>query len=174
MERNSLLSRYEQMRRSAPADRVVLRDPCGKGASEMGDILNWSNLLGGAIGGIATWLFVDFVTRPLRQFYQMRAEIFERIQYYGNLPTHEPGASLETGEAERAIEAMNALRQLSTRIMSFAATEAPAVWLLRQRGHDPMQAGRSLIGYSNTIMTQGGERAIHRKKVLTALRIDEN
>jgi hypothetical protein len=140
----------------------------------MGGILNWSNLLGGAIGGIATWLFVDFVTRPLRQFYQMRAEIFERIQYYGNLPTHEPGASLETGEAERPIEAMNALRQLSTRMMSFAATEAPAVWLLRQCGYDPIQAGRALIGYSNTIMMQGGERAIHRKKVLTALRIDEN
>src|SRR5262245_11592300 len=142
--------------------------------SEMGEILNWSNLLGGAIGGLATWLCSDFVARPMRRFYQMRAEIFERIQFYGNLPTYEPGTSLDTNEAQRAIEAMNALRQLSTRMMSFAATEVTAVWLLRQWGYDPMQAGQSLIGYSNTIMKQDGERVIHRKKVLSALRFDEN
>jgi len=41
--------------------------------------LSWSNLFGGAIGGIASWFFVDFVTRPIRHFRQMRAEIFERI-----------------------------------------------------------------------------------------------
>ncbi len=57
----------------------------------MRDILNWSSLLGGGIGGIASWFFVDFIARPIRHFRQMRAEIYERMQYYGNVRVHEPG-----------------------------------------------------------------------------------
>jgi hypothetical protein len=70
---------------------------------------------------------------------------------------------------------MDALRQLGARIQSFAATEPIAVWLLwRWWGYNAMQAGQSLIGYSNTIMISGGERTDHRRNVLAALRIKED
>jgi hypothetical protein len=133
--------------------------------------LSWSNLFGGAIGGIASWFFVDFVTRPIRHFRQMRAEIFERIQYYDNLPVHDRGTALEGDEGKRAEEAMKTLRQLGARMLSFAATETTVVRLIQWRGYKPKDAGNSLIGYSNTIMIKGGERAVHRTNILTALRI---
>jgi hypothetical protein len=139
----------------------------------MRDVLSWSSLLSGAIGGIASWFFVDFITRPIRHFLQMRAEIFARIQYYGNLPVHERGAVLEGNEGEGAEEAMKTLRQLGARMLSFAATETTAMWLIQQGGYKPKDAGNSLIGYSNTIMIKGGERAVHRANILTALRIKE-
>lgn len=139
----------------------------------MRDVLSWSSLLGGAIGGIASWFFVDFITRPIRHFRQMRAEIFERIQYYGNLPVHERGTVFEGNEGERAEEAMKTLRQLGARMLSFAATETTAMWLIQRRGYNPKDASNSLIGYSGTIMIAGGERAVHRTNILTALRIKE-
>jgi hypothetical protein len=139
----------------------------------MRDVLSWSSLLGGIIGGIASWFFVDFITRPIRQFRQMRAEIFERIQYYGNLPVHDRGTVLEGNEGERAEEAMKILRELGVRMLSFAATETIAMWLIQRRGYKPKDAGNSLIGYSNTIMIKGSERAVHRTNILTALRIKE-
>jgi hypothetical protein len=114
--------------------------------------LSWSSLLGGAIGGIASWLFVDFITRPIRHFRQMRAEIFERIQYYGNLPVRERGTILEDNEGERAEEAMKNLRQLGVQMLSFAATETTAMWLSQRRGYNPKDASHSLIAYSGTIM----------------------
>jgi hypothetical protein len=95
----------------------------------MRDVLNWSNLLGGAIGGVASWLFVDFVARPIRRFRQMQAEIIERVHYFDNLPTHDRGADLGD-DGERAAEAMNTLRQLGARMLSFAATETTATWLM--------------------------------------------
>jgi hypothetical protein len=58
-----------------------------------GEILNWSNLLGGTIVGAATWFFADFFVR--RRFWQIRAEIVERMTFFGNLPTHERGADLK-------------------------------------------------------------------------------
>jgi hypothetical protein len=139
----------------------------------MRDVLSWSSLLGGVIGGIASWLFVDFITRPIHHFRQMRAEIFERIQYYDNLPVRERGTILEDSEGERAEEAMKNLRQLGVQMLSFAATETIAMWLIQWRGYNPKDAGHSLIAYSNTIMIAGGERAVHRTNILTALRIKE-
>jgi hypothetical protein len=137
----------------------------------MRDILNWSSLLGGGIGGIASWFFVDFIARPIRHFRQMRAEIYERMQYYDNVRAHEPGAALEGIEGEKAEEAMKTLRQLGTRMQAFAATESTAMWLIQWRGYKPKDAGHSLIGYAGTIMKMGGERAVHRANILAALRI---
>jgi hypothetical protein len=140
----------------------------------MRDVLNWSGLLGGAIGGIASWFFVDFIARPVRHFRQMRAEIYECMQYYGNVPAHELGTVFEgSDKGERAEEAMKTLRQLGARMLSFAATESTAMWLIQWRGYKPKDAGNSLIGYSNTIMITGGERAVHRANILAALRIGE-
>jgi hypothetical protein len=137
-----------------------------------GVILNWSSLLGGAIVGAATWFFADFFVRPIRRFWQMRAESVERINFFGNLLTHERGAGLGA-DAERTAEAMNTLRELGTRMLSFATTETLVVRLLRSLGFDPERAGRHLIAYSNTIMIKGAERAVHREEILEALRIKE-
>jgi hypothetical protein len=139
----------------------------------MRDILNWSSLVSGAIGGIASWFFVDFIARPISHFRQIRAEIFEYVQYYSNLPAHERGTVLQGDQGGRADEAVKTLRQLGTRMLSFAATETPALWLIQWRGYKPKDAGNSLIGYSNTIMVTGGEREVHRANILAALRIDE-
>jgi hypothetical protein len=109
----------------------------------MRDVLSWSSLLGGAIGGIATWFFVDFITRPIRRFRKMRAEIYERIQYYGNLPVHERGTVFEDNEGDRAEEAM---KTLGVGMLSFAATETMAMWLIqrcgaRSQAQEPADAG---------------------------------
>jgi hypothetical protein len=137
-----------------------------------GEILNWSNLLGGTIVGAATWFFADFFVRPIRRFWQIRAEIVERMNLFGNLPTHERGADLKA-DAERAEETMNTFRQLGGRMLSFATTETIAMWLVRCFGYDPERAARHLIGYSNTIMIKDGERAVHREEILESLRIKE-
>jgi hypothetical protein len=96
------------------------------------------------------------------------------MQYYGNLPAHKRGTVFEgSDKGERAEEAMKTLRQLGARMLSFAATETAAMRLIRWRRYRPKDAGNSLIGYSNTIMTTDGERAVHRANILDALRIEE-
>jgi hypothetical protein len=64
------------------------------------------------------------------------------------------------------------LRQLGTKMLSFAHTDALATnlirWLWR---YDAIKAGRSLMGLSHDLAVYGSERARHRQNIQTALRI---
>jgi hypothetical protein len=68
-------------------------------------------------------------------------------------------------------EAREASRQLGARMLAFAHTEWLANWLIVRLRYDPLKAGRSLIGVSNSIGTPGNERHQHKQNVMAALRI---
>jgi hypothetical protein len=76
-------------------------------------------------------------------------------------------------DTTRLKEALSALRQFGTRMLSFAATEPVAAKLIGLLQYDPVKAGRSLIGLSNCLPVYGQERAQHRRDLLIALRIIE-
>jgi hypothetical protein len=144
--------------------------------TSMSGSLSVLSVLAGAAGGVASWFATDFIARPIVRFFQMRSEIVQCILYYSNVraAASERGRVSENftdDDMARLQEAQSKLRQLAMQMQSFAATEDIALRLVIVRGYDPLEAGRSLVGYSNSIALYGDERAKHRKSVFAALRI---
>ena len=116
----------------------------------------------GIIGGLVGWFATDFLARPIRQFFQLRGEICEAMVMFDNV---------RTGDLTRLKEAREAFRELGARMLAFAHTEWLGNWLIVRLRYDPIKAGRSLIGVSNTIGTPGNELHQHKLNVMAALRI---
>ena len=115
----------------------------------------------GIIGGLVGWFATDFLARPIRQFFQLRGEICEAMVMFDNV---------RAGDLTRLKEAREAFRELGARMLAFAHTEWLGNWLIARLRYDPIKAGRSLIGVSNSIGT-AGERHQHKQNVMAALRI---
>src|SRR5262245_32265038 len=132
--------------------------------------MNLTSVLAGAAGGIVSWFVTDFIGRPVSGFFRLRTEIDQCIRFYGNVraPVSERGKVTEDFTAEdldRLQEAQAALRQLAMKMQSFAATERMAHTLVKALRYDPWTAGKSLVGYSNSIARYGDERVQHLNKV---------
>jgi hypothetical protein len=130
----------------------------------------------GFVGGIVSWFVSAFAAQPIHRFFQMRSEITQCILFYATVRAvgSERGdvtQGFTENDAALLKEAQSKLRDLAMQMQSFGATNCIASTLLRATGFDPMNAGRSLVGYSNSIAVYGDERAQHRKSVFTALRI---
>src|SRR6266700_2373491 len=116
----------------------------------------------GIIGGLVGWFATDFLARPIRQFFQLRGERCEAMVMFGNV---------RAGDLKRLKEARDAFRELGARMLAFAHTEWLGNWLIARLRYDPIKAGRSLIGVSNTIGTPGNELHQRKLNVMAALRI---
>jgi hypothetical protein len=132
----------------------------------------------GLVGGVASWFATDFVARPIHRFFQMRSEIFQCISFYDNVraPVDERGNTTDDFDDEdmaRLKEAQSKLRQLAMEMQAFAVTNLFASRVVEAFGYAPMNAGQSLVGYSNRIAVYGSERALHRGKVFVALQLND-
>lgn len=136
-----------------------------------------SPFIAGLIGGIVSWFVTQSVAEPLRRFLGMRRDIAQHLLDYDNVAAARDvdGKRLEQfdeQDAARLRDAQKKLREFATQTLSYVQTDAVATnlirWLWR---YDPMKAGRSLIGLSNTLGAYGEERHRHRNNIRDALRI---
>ena len=111
----------------------------------------------------------------MRDFLDLRREVRRRMLQFANVPVFKPAPGKEhvdvSGLVPEAREAQNVFRDLGSQLRSFGETEHLATWVLNQWGFDPVKAGMSLFGLSNTVTKYGPERGTHRKGINTALRI---
>jgi hypothetical protein len=142
------------------------------------------SLLAGAIGAGIGWVLLEFVARPIRRFYDLRAEIIQKMAQYGNVRARyketdtegflEESPPLSPTELAALEEAQLAIRDLATRMRAFAYNETLAQWVLRLVRYDPHKASQGLIGYSNYMSTYGGAKASKKKMVEDALHLGEH
>jgi hypothetical protein len=143
----------------------------------MGMILQTiGSLLAGAIGAAIGWALLEFIARPIRRFYDLRAEIIVRARYKerdteGFIEETPPLSPTELATLE---EAQLAIRDLATRMRAFAYNEILAQWVLTLLRYDPHKASQGLIGYSNYMSTYGGAKASKKKMVEDALHLSEH
>lgn len=136
------------------------------------------SLLAGAIAAGLGWAATEFLARPIRRFYDLRAEIIQKMAEYGNVRARfkqtdngvEEYTSLSTQESTRLEEAQRAIRELGARMRAFAYNETFAGRVIAF-WYDPQKASQGLIGYSNTIDTYGPDKALKKKMVEDALRL---
>lgn len=117
--------------------------------------------------GAAGWLIASFVGRPFLQFHDLRSEVIQKSVLYDNVrasakqdrPDYKAHVELDDIELDRLREAQEAFRDLAARTRAFALNEPFAVWLVKWRRYDPMNASTALLSVSNTIATYGPDRA---------------
>jgi hypothetical protein len=135
------------------------------------------NTVGMLALGALGWLGTAFVGRPLRYFFDLRAEVIHKSVLYDNVRAavkeprnDEPVEKIDISEEEmkRLQEAQDAFRDLAARMRAFALNEHLAVWLVKWR-YDPWKASEALLRVSNTLHRYGGARANAKSELERAL-----
>jgi len=90
-----------------------------------------------------------------------------------NYKTELEQLDLPQPEQKRLAEAQSTLRKLGTEMKAFAENERVVVWLLERGGYDPNEAGRGLMGLSNSLNTYGKDRHHFGQMIQTALRLPQ-
>jgi hypothetical protein len=137
----------------------------------------WNSIGVFALGGVG-WLITSFVGRPFMQFRELRGEVIQKSVLYANVkasakqerPEYKSRLELDEADQERLHEAQKEFRELAARMRAFALNEPFAVRFVRWRGYDPMKASYALLRVSNTIDTDGGDRAAAAKDLEQILR----
>ena len=145
------------------------------------------SLIVGAIGAGIGWGTTEFVARPIRKFFDLRADAIRLVSQYDNLRAwrHETRVSddetrvwedptLSQTNLAKLDEAENALRALAAQMRGFAYNESIANRALRWMGFDPKKASEGLFGIANTIDTTGSTRVRNKQMVTEALRLPEH
>jgi hypothetical protein len=135
-----------------------------------------ANVVWPIVLGFLGWLVFQLIGRPIRDFLDLRREIRRRMLQFGNVPVFRPAPGKENLDVSDLIpgakEARDIFRDLGSQMRSFGETEHGATWILERLGFDPVKAGKSLFGLSNTIAKHGPDRSVHRKDINAALRIE--
>jgi hypothetical protein len=133
----------------------------------------------GALGAVVTWVLLEFVGKPFRAFFELKKDCLEVLTLYGNVGAREiyihddhlrPIDPRIVAKEKRLREAEVALRKCGSRLQAFANTETLAVIALRWLGYQPLDAGRGLIGLSNTISEHGQARNDNRNLIERSLK----
>ena len=145
------------------------------------------SLIVGAIGAGIGWGATEFVARPIRKFYDLRADVIRMVSQYANTRArfHEERRSdgeilisenhtLSELDLAKLHEVEDALRALAAQMRGFAYNEFIANRALRLAGYDPKKASEGLFGIANTIDTTGDSRIRHKRMVTEALRLPEH
>ena len=145
------------------------------------------SLIVGAVGAGIGWGATEFVARPIRKFFDLRADAIRMVSQYGNLRArfHEERLSddiiqtsedvtLSESDIAKLHEAEGALRALAAQMRAFAYNESIANRALRWAGFDPKKASEGLFGIANTMDTTGDTRIGNKKMVIEALRLPEH
>ena len=136
------------------------------------------NLLTVAATGGLGWFAVQFLGRPIRNFFDLRRLARHQMLFLANAPAPQPRETCVTFEQiqrydtdlKNVREAQRILRDLGSHMLAFGESETAACIAIKPFGFDPSTAGRNLIGLSNTLDRHGTDRAAFRKNVEKALR----
>jgi hypothetical protein len=137
------------------------------------------------VAGAAGWFVLEFVGRPVRQFFDLRGEVIRQMAVFANVRARwkevRDSVGATSGEVEemglsdleiqRLEEAQRLLRDLASQMRAFAQNEWLAVRIVRWLHYDPLKASGGLFGLSNALDTYGGNRAFQTKAVEGALHI---
>jgi hypothetical protein len=84
-------------------------------------------LLTAFIGGLCAWFFTDFVTKPLRRFFDIRREVNRHLVEYGNVRARaelvdemDVPVVISPAEDARLTEAQKVFRGLAGEMRAFA------------------------------------------------------
>jgi hypothetical protein len=129
-----------------------------------------------AIGAALGWIILEFVGRPVRQFFDLRREIRRQIIFLENLDSVGLAPADITPQVfdeycKKLSKAATTLRDLGSQAIAFDQTEWLAARVVRLLGLMPMQAGRGLIGLANSL-ENSTETEAHRTIVHHSLRFD--
>jgi hypothetical protein len=146
-----------------------------------------ASIFWGIIGGAATWLVTDFVTRPIGRGRALIEEVLIVTGMYANLPAErkeppdsEPfGASgtqviltLTDAQRTKMEKARDEIRHLGVRLEAFARTQPIADQYFRWRGRNLYRAGNALIGLSNILGTAGPSKQAQMRELARWLKVD--
>jgi hypothetical protein len=125
--------------------------------------------------------FTDYVTKPLRRFFDLRREVNRCLVYYGNLQARfkltddysvREKTNISPEEDARLTEAEKAFRNLGAEMRAFANGDRLAYLIVRRSlGYDADQIAGALIAYSNNISTYGHARFNSLKRLESLLSI---
>ncbi len=114
--------------------------------------------------GAFGWFATHFVAEPLLHFTRLRREIYEDLVFTANV-----GAIVKDDLID---DAMSKLRRDGAKLTALWHSTLPAVrrWWT-SRGYNIEAAGGGLIGLSNSLTTENGQRAVFRNRVDKALKL---
>jgi hypothetical protein len=138
----------------------------------------------GAAGTVVGWIILEFVGRPIRRFFDLKAEVVRQSVVFGNVSakwkqrteTSLPVRAIEDEELtpaqeSRLQEAIDTFRDLGAQMRAFADSETLAIKALLVIGYNPLEAAKLLIGFSNNISTYGQTRANTERALRAALKL---
>jgi hypothetical protein len=134
----------------------------------------------GFVGGVFAWFFTDYVTKPLRRFFDLCREVNRCLVYYGNVQARatlsddylqRTSTNISSEEDARLTEAEKAFRNLAAEMRAFANVDRVANQIAKALGYDADQIASALIGYSNNISTYGKPRCAAHSQLEKLLRI---
>jgi hypothetical protein len=142
--------------------------------------MTWSGFIFGAIGAFSVWVLTEFVGRPFRRFFDLRADISRRLVQFANVPAR--ATDLRDGRQElnqlsdaqeaRLTDAQNMFRDLASQMRAFAQAEWLAELIVRHVfKFNALEISTALIGYSNSISTYGQTQAHFQSLVEKLLRV---
>jgi hypothetical protein len=141
--------------------------------------MTFSGLVIGLISAVVGWLAVEFVGRPFRRFFDLRAETARRLVQFGNVFARSrmlddykrEAIKLNQLQEARLLEAENTFRDLASQMTAFAQGETFAVWVVKFLGFDTFAVAKALLGYSNEIGIAGPNRERFKSEIIKQLRI---
>jgi hypothetical protein len=105
------------------------------------------------------WMLFEFVGRPIRRFFDIRAEIKRQTLLAWNLPEL---ASIDPADwmdpSHQDYDVRHVLEDLTAQLISFAKSETMAAWFVRRLGYRPIEAARILRSITLALGTRYEER----------------
>lgn len=121
----------------------------------------------GAIG----WFVLEFIGRPVRNFFDLRREVKRRMLLCWQLPTlYTIDPADRTDEYQKMEEPKTALANLGAQLISFDKSEWLAAWFVRFLGYDSKQAGKILRTMSIELGTDMEDRNKNYRRLDEALK----
>jgi hypothetical protein len=126
-----------------------------------GDI--FSSVIGGAIGAVATWFSVIFVSQPLLRFLEQREQVAKQLAFFANIAPAVQSENQDSNPPRDVLDAERIFRDLGTHMWAFATSNPVTVRLLKIWGMSPEQAAVGLVEFSNSIRHSGAEHAAYNQ-----------
>jgi hypothetical protein len=128
---------------------------------------------GGLVFGALGWLALEFIGRPVRDFFDLRRRVrTEMLKFeHVSLPAEwNEDAIISQRPPLTALKNQDGLRDLSAELIAFGQSEWLAVKILGRYGFDPVVAGQQLFLLASEAGTAAGGRSASYRAVLEALR----
>jgi hypothetical protein len=115
--------------------------------------------------GATGWFAVSFLGKPFLDFRNLRSQVHEEIIFTGNLGP----MVANKPDCEKAVET---LRRLGAKVQAtYIKALPPLRWWFSIWGYNLVQAGRGLIGLSNSLILTDDSRVLHINSIQVGLKL---